>query len=122
MTAKFDVTFPEIDIGLSGTLTAVDLVVTTVVVTAFVLELSDTEVTVTACDFTAVTLDRVTVFVLVGILVSELEIKSDEEVAVALEFLSVDGETSTLVDRVELLAVVVIAGVAVVRASGFSVV
>ena len=124
MTARLEVeTFPEVDIGFSvTTLVAVDLVVTIVVVTAFVVQLSDTDVTVTACDFTAVTLDRVTVFVLVGILLSGFDIISGEEVTAGFEFLAVDAETSIFMDNVEVLTVVVIAGVSTDRASGVSVV
>ena len=68
MTERFeDEILSEVDLGLSAATLAIVVFAGATLDASFELQLSDTDVTVTACDFTAVTVDKACVFVLVGI-------------------------------------------------------
>ena len=68
MTERFeDEILSEVDLGLSAATLAIVVLAGTTLDASFELQLSDTDVTVTACDFTAVTVDKAFIFVLVGI-------------------------------------------------------
>ena len=75
MTETFEVDASAEVIGglIDATFPTVALVVTEAGVAASLIPLSETDVTVTACDLTAVIADTVIVFVLTGIGVSDLE-------------------------------------------------